>query len=47
MAPADAELTLIDSNFDIAILSAKAQHFSANPNYLVQTGGTSEVSINR
>ena len=44
---ADAELTLIDSNFDIAILSAKAQHFSANPNYLVQTGGTSEVSINR
>ena len=43
----DADLTLIDSDFDIAILSAKAQHFAADPSRMIQTGGTSEVSINR
>ena len=44
---ADADVTLVDSDFDIAILSAKAQHFAANPSRMIQTGGTSEVSINR
>ena len=43
----DADVTLIDSDFDIAILSAKAQHFAANPTRMIQTGGTCEVSINR
>lgn len=43
----DADITLIDSDFDIAILSAKAQHFAANPTRMIQTGGTCEVSINR
>ena len=43
----DAALTILDSTFQIDILSAKAQHFSANPACFVQTGNSCEVSINR
>lgn len=43
----DASLTLLDSEFNIAIQSAKVQHFAANPDYLIQAGSTYEVSINR
>lgn len=42
----DAAMTILDSNFQIAILSAKAQHFAANPTCFIQTGSTCEVSIN-
>lgn len=43
----DASLMLLDSDFNIAIQSAKVQHLAANPDYLIQTGSTYEISINK
>jgi EAL domain-containing protein (putative c-di-GMP-specific phosphodiesterase class I) len=43
----DAELMIVDSEFKIAIQSAKPMHFSADPNHCVRMGGICKVAINQ
>lgn len=42
----DADLTIVDSDFDIAIRSDKVLHFAADPTHCIQTGGHEKVSVN-
>ena len=43
----DAELTIVDSDLNITMQSAKALHFAAAPNHCILTGGTNTVAINQ
>ncbi|MBR3268086.1 MAG: EAL domain-containing protein [Oscillospiraceae bacterium] len=43
----DAALTIVDSDMDINIQSAKALHFAADPNYRIISGGSLAVVINQ
>ena len=42
----DAELMMVDSRMDIAILSGIALHYAVNPEQYIQTGCTEKVAIN-
>ncbi|HBI84957.1 MAG TPA: hypothetical protein DDX71_01510 [Ruminococcus sp.] len=42
----DAELTIVDTDFNIAIQSANAVHLGADPSHCIHTGGKDQVVIN-
>ena len=44
---ADAALTVVDCDMNIMIQSARAQHFAADPNRFIVSGGRLEVAINQ